>query len=173
MAIFKKLLGWILFTLTYILLFLQIFVTSQIDEEYDKRGFNYLYNFKLLFYASLFMVVICHFQSSFTNPGKLTHNNNIRYLEFYCATRSMAVKNAENWNTKNQHLIKHTKLDEEDEDLLESDCDYDDTEYEESPVFTEEKLNGINTQFGYNFKKCPACNVGRMPNVNHCLYCEG
>lgn len=172
MAILRKLFGILVFLLTYILIFLQIYIINGIDDNYDTKG-TYLNYFKLFFFASLVVSTISHLQASMTDPGKITHKNNIRFLEFYCATRSIAVRNADVWNMKNLHFLKQHTIDKELEEICESDCESDDKIYEESPVFTQDKLNEINKKFGFSFEKCPACNVGRMPNVNHCLYCEG
>jgi hypothetical protein len=172
MAILRRLFGISVFLLTYVIIFLQIFIINEIDDKYDIKG-TYLYYFKLFFFATLVVATLSHLLASMTDPGKITHKNNIRFLEFYCATRSIAVRNAEEWNMKNLHFLKQHKIDEDLEELCESDCEYDDKIYEESPVFTGDQLKEINTKFGYSFEKCPSCNVGRMPNVNHCLYCEG
>jgi hypothetical protein len=172
MGFFKKFMGIFLFTLVYVLFFFQGSLYYYIDDEYDKRG-TYMSTFKNILYIFMFLSIFSHFQASFTCPGKLNHKNNTQFISFYCDTRRLAVYKADQMNKAHFSKITPPQIDPEDEDGYISDSLYDDTYYEESPYYKQEILDKINSDHGFRFKMCPACNVARMPGTSHCYFCEG
>ena len=168
----NRLMGKLCFILMYVLIGLQIYVISNVEEGYKLKNRTYLGYFKLVSYVFLFISTICHLRSSFTSPGLINHQNNVEYLDFYSMTRAMAVKRAEIFNISARHLIRPPSSNDDEEEVT-SDCEFDDTEYDISPIFTEEKISQECKELGYELSKCNKCNICRMPGVHHCVTCQG
>lgn len=168
----NKFLGRLLFLTYYLMTFAQIYSIYLMKEPVGSN--SYLIYFKSLFYALNILVIISHLQSSFTDPGKIKHSNNVTYIEFYCKMRALAVKRAEIINNNLRHLIRPQNPiyeDNDDEDL--SDCENDDYIYEKSNEITENFIQELNKSNGLNFELCKKCHVARAPGSHHCSICEG
>lgn len=166
---FDKLMGIFCFLLIYVFAGIQIYVLINVEDGQKIKNTSYLYFWKNVSFILLFLSTICHLQSSFTDPGLITHSNNIEFIDFYSDTRSLAVSRANLYNKSSRHLIRPPEDDEE----FDSDCEYDDSYYAESPLFNEEKINEMNKEFGYELSQCKKCKVCRMPGVHHCVTCQG
>jgi hypothetical protein len=169
---FKYILEKFLFCLYLIFVLVQIYVVLSIDDKRIKNA-TFLFYFKNLYFVFIFISSICHIQSSITNPGKIVHDNNVEYIDFYVTTRSIGVKRAEIFNRSSRHLIRAPVEDEDNDEEEYSDTENDDNIYMPSPFFTDEKIQGLNKELEYEFSRCTKCNVCRMPNVHHCSLCQG
>jgi hypothetical protein len=170
---FNKILGKILFLSTYALIFFQAYGTFLITDEIHKNN-SYLSFYKCFLFILIILSIISHFRAAYTNPGKITHENNFQFLEFYCTTRTIAVKRSEFFNKSAGSRLLRPPVDiDDDPDDNFSDYENDDNEYTPSTVFTDEKINELNKEYGYSFNLCKKCNVGRMPGAHHCSQCAG
>jgi hypothetical protein len=172
----SRIFGKFLFLLMYVLIGIQVYVIYYIEEDRKNTEKSWLIYWKIFGFILSFISIFCHLQASFTDPGMINHKNNLKYMDFYISTRLVAVKRAETYNKLAKGLIRppHTDSDDEDErDLDFSDCEYDSNQYDESPLFTQEKLDKMNKEYGYEFSICRKCKICKLPGTLHCSSCEG
>ena len=182
MGFFKDSLGVVFFCLAHILIFCSIlFVYYTTDESSSKYNAistieftSYLLFHKIIFYFFTFFVIYCHLKASTTDPGKITHQTNPRYIDFYLCLYESSMNNAIEYTRQRgeksiQEILK--KLDEEGGN--DSGSEYDDKEYEPVTTITDENMNKIMTKYKLRLNRCPQCYVVRPNRAHHCPSCRG
>jgi hypothetical protein len=169
MVSFNKIIGLTLFTFTYIISGVQIFAVYKINTNDD----SYLNFYKIIFYLLAFGALLSHLMVSISDPGKITHENNLQYLDFYTTTRGVALMRADKFNLdqKDKRVIE-APADFYEDDETDSDIENDDNEYSESKI-TIDVVKDIEAKFKVNLEKCRKCNVVKVPEANHCFICQG
>ena len=165
MSIFNKFLNKFLFFLTYFLIVLETYAIYSIEDSSD----SYVHYYKYIFYFFSLMTILSHLATSLTNPGMITHSNNINYIDFYYQSRLHAIQRAEEFNKK--PLLKPSIIDPDDSEDA-SDIEDDDMEYPESNM-REQDISIIKNRFGVNITKCEKCKVYRVSGARHCSSCHG
>jgi hypothetical protein len=158
--------GYLLMFFTYLISAVQIYAIYKITLS-DSA---YLSLFKNMFYISAFLALFSHFKVALTNPGKITHFNNLDMIDFYSSTRKLAMARAEKFNKDGMSKGLINPPGEFDEDEDDSDIEYDDNEYPDTPI-TVDKVRSLSETIG--IEKCRKCKVLKLPETNHCYICEG
>jgi hypothetical protein len=163
----NRFIGYLFMTFTYLIAIIQIcaiYKISMIDAIY-------LPLFKNMFYISAILAILSHLRVAITDAGKITHENNLDFIDFYTRTRKIAMLRADKFNKDglNKGLINAPDEfnDEEDDN---SDIEYDENEYPES-LISVEKVKSLSETVC--IEKCRKCKVYKLPETNHCYICEG
>lgn len=158
----------ILFFLVYILTYNFIKVTTY-SKDMDIT--SYLVIHKFLIYFSSFMSILCHIRCTFTDPGKITHELNPYYIEFYCQIREQGLLQAMKFNEKidRKAFFKMLKSGYDSDEFSE----YDSTEYEAVTSIQNEDINKLTKSNLISLKRCFKCYIVRIPGVKHCQKCQG
>jgi hypothetical protein len=132
---------------------------------------SFLFYHKTLYFITSILVICSHFQASFTDPGIITHKNNLKLLEIYVSIHQKNNKNLEKINNHYKHLF------EEDNSFLEylsddEECDIG-YEYDLNSLIQDSSMNEINEKFNIKLNRCRKCMVVRIPNAHHCTKCKG
>lgn len=169
----KQFLGIFLFSLTYIAIASQavgVFFT------WDEDILTYILFHKLFFTLIATLAIISHIRASFTNPGRISHDNNISVIEFYLKTYKNYRDKADDLNNvyKNffQMIKKTMPPDQGDSDHSEIDSDDENIEYSRNTEISDVKLEEVNKEWKTNFERCKKCFVVRIPNTHHCSKCR-
>ena len=168
MSFFKDRLGIILFISSYILI---IFLTFGIFITNDLTDDSFLIYHKTLFLIICILVILSHFQSAITNPGIITHENNVRVLELYISTHQHCIKNADLYNAKFKELLEQEN--EEDECITSDDNDDFGYFYDLNTQICDSDMNEICEKYKVKLTRCRKCLVVRVPNTHHCTKCKG
>jgi hypothetical protein len=163
----NKLIGLCLFSFTYLISLVQIYAIYNIEA--DSRLFFY---YKIVFYFFASLGLLNHFMVSITDPGKITHNNNLKFLDFYTETRSKAILRAVEFEKNNKHMMKPPAEDEVEEDNDNSDIENDDNVYEDTKMSID-LIKDIQVKYNITLQKCMKCNIVQVPEVRHCYICMG
>jgi len=165
----KDKIGTALFSFIYLMLFLFTYgVSSAKDEDLT----SYLVFHKLLFYINALMTVWCHIKCFLTNPGKITHELNPHFIEFYSQIRGEAILKAIKFNeTYGKYLFSQMK-DVEDYDSNEF-TDYDSFEYEAVTSIQNDVMEKVSKENNIKLKRCDRCYVVRVHGTRHCNKCQG
>ena len=118
------------------------------------------------------MSVWSHIMASITDPGSITHQNNIHVLEIYINLRTHCVKNADNFNAKFRSVLLKMKDDEIHES--ESDLDYSDYgfNYEIHSDIRDSAMADISKEYKIKLTRCKRCLCVRPPRSHHCTRCK-
>ena len=168
----KEYLGILLFSLTYLAIGSQaigVFLT------WDEDILTYLLFHKLLFGLIASLAVISHIRASFTNPGRITHDNNMSILEFYINTHQNYIDKAEDLNIQYRQyfqMVKKTMPPEDDSDHSDLESGDEGYEYSQNTEIKDEKIEEINKEHKMKFERCKRCYVVRVPNTHHCSKCQ-
>ena len=165
MSYIDKLINRGLFTLTYILILFQAYTVNYIEDNTD----SYLSYIQYIYYFFCIMTTISHLTTSLTEPGKINHDNNLNYIDFYQQTRSISLNRAELFNKNSQ--IKPPELDlndsEDDSDIEGDDHIYKPSKLDKNDIYL------IKEKFGICLTNCVKCNVFRVYGARHCSSCHG
>lgn len=168
----KEYLGIFLFCFTYFA------IASQVIGVYftwDEDILTYLLWHKIYFGAIAFLAILSHIRASFTNPGRITHDNNVSVLEFYMTTHKDAKDKAEGMNIQYKHLIQMWKRSMpplEDDEHSDIDSGDENVEYSRDSDISDKKLEELNSDLKMNFERCKRCYVIRVPKTHHCSKCQ-
>lgn len=160
--------GLLLFFLVYILLG---YFCYGVHSAKDHDLTSYLVIHKLLFYVCAFMSLWCHIKCATTNPGRITHELNPYFIEFYINIREEAILQAIRFNeTYGKYIFSKMK----DVDGYNSDefTDYDSHEYEAVTSIQNNAMDLVSKQNNIRLKRCDRCYVVRVPGVRHCKRCR-
>jgi len=131
---------------------------------------SWLFYTKMLFYFNAAMSIWSHVMASITNPGAITHDNNVHVLELYINTHSHCVKNADNFNIRFRDILKKQ------EDGKESDSDLDNSDwghqYDIHSPIRNAAIEEISKQYRIKLTRCTKCLVVRPPRAHHCTRCK-
>jgi hypothetical protein len=115
------------------------------------------------------MTIISHLATTLTNPGKITHDNNVNYIDFYYQSRLYGIQRAQTFNEK--PLLKPPIIDSDDSEEG-SDIEDDEFDYTDSKLRNED-IEIIKNKFGVSVTKCEKCKVYRVSGSRHCSSCHG
>ena len=172
MEIDRNLFSKILFSSTYVAIVTQIF---GVLFAFDSDTLTYLNYLRILFFILAILAIWSHYKSSYTDPGKLTHEINSVLLEFYINLHEIPIKRAEKFNQSYGKML-FEKMDEEekkDEDSDSENSDDDDYPYEAITSITEQVKERISKDYKIELKRCDKCFVVKTPGVHHCSFCRG
>ena len=175
MAFFKDKLGFYLFLITYLIIFIQCF-TFLIAKDTEEPNDTYLFYHKCYFFLMAIMSIWCHIKCATTDPGIITSKNNPAFVEFYLNVHELAVRRALKFNQaygdvffKNIEEDGDYKPEEGEEEL----SDYDEKTYEPITSITDESMQRLTEEYKIEFKRCSQCYVVRPPRGHHCPSCGG
>ena len=158
----------ILFLLIYVfLVFFMIAVNTAQDEDLT----SYLVVHKFTFYLCAFMCIWCQIKCCLTNPGKLVHELNPHFVEFYIQIREEGIFRAMSFQEKVGRQFFSSIKDEN----FESDdfTDEDTIEYQAKTSIQPDAMEKVRTSHDVKLKRCTRCYVVRVPGVGHCAKCQG
>ena len=164
----KEYVGIFLFSLTYIAIASQavaVFMT------WDEDILSYILLHKLYFSVIATLAVISHVRASFTNPGRISHDNNQSVLEFYLVTHKDYINKAEDLNIQYRQyfqMVKKTMPPEEDDEHSDIESGDEDVEYSQETDISDAQIEMINSDHKMKFERCKRCFVVRVPNTHHC-----
>ena len=177
--------GVFLVIITHIILIIQTtliyYSTDDYEEEQNKsisqiQFITYLPIHKMIFYLIAMMIFTCHLKATTTDPGKITHYNNLAIIEYYYHLHQTAMKNAQRkiQEKGGEEEIKKMifKLNEEEGQLPEESED-DSYEYEQITSIPDDILNEIINKYKMNLTRCLQCYVVRPNRSHHCAICKG
>lgn len=158
----------ILFFLVYILTY-NFIKAATYSKDLDIT--SYLVIHKFLIYFSSFMSILCHIRCTFTDPGKITHELNPYYIEFYCQIRETGLLQAMKFNEKvdRKSFFKMVKTGYDSDEF----SDYDPAEYDAVTSIQNEDINTLTKNNLISLKRCFKCYIVRIPGVKHCSKCQG
>jgi len=169
----KEYLGIILFSLTYIAIASQ---AIGVYMTWDEDILTYILIHKLYFAFIAVLAVISHIRASFTNPGRISHENNIGVLEFYFSTHKEYISKAEGLNNVYRHYFQGIKRamppDHGESDHSEIESGDENIEYSRSTDIPDSQIEEINKEWKINLERCKRCFVVRVPNTHHCSKCQ-
>ena len=87
----------IVFLITYVIIFLQLWIVIITDDTSEQSG--YLFYHKLYFYYLLIMIIWTQIKCFITDPGIINSTNNPTVLEFYLNIHDLAIRRAEKFNS--------------------------------------------------------------------------
>lgn len=158
-----------LFSLVYIIIIIQ---TLGIYNSRDFDVTSYLVIHKVIYYLVLILTIWSHLNCTFTDPGKITHERNPHYVEFFINIRDYAIQRAIQFNkTYAKILFDNAKK----EDLDESDeyTDYDSYDYPMVTSILDDAAEKVSKHHNVTLKRCDRCFVIRTPGTRHCSRCQG
>jgi hypothetical protein len=166
----------IVFLITYVIIFLQLWIVIITDDTSEQSG--YLFYHKLYFYYLLIMIIWTQIKCFITDPGIINSTNNPTVLEFYLNIHDLAIRRAEKFNsTYGEAFFKNISEDDEETKALNDDeeeiSDEDDCEYNPVTSVSDEVMNSIITEYKTKLKRCFQCFVVRPPRGHHCSFCKG
>ena len=167
----------IIFIITYVVIFFQLWVVVIVDDTSEFK--SYLTYHKIYFYILLFMIIWSQIKCALTDPGKITKKNNPTVLEFYLNIHDLAIRRAEKFNkTYGDAFFKNIRDEEEEEmkglnDSEEEISDEDEYEYKPETSISDDVMNSIKNEYKVKLKRCFQCYVVRPPRGHHCSFCKG
>jgi palmitoyltransferase len=168
----KQFLGIFLFSLTYIAIFSQ---AVGIYFTWDEDLLTYLLFHKIYFSVIAILAIVSHIRASFTNPGRITHDNNISILEFYISSHKNYTSKAEDLNIQYRQyfqMVKKTMPPDDGSDHSETESGDEEYEYSQNTEISDKKIDELNIETKMNFERCKKCFVVRVPNTHHCSKCQ-
>lgn len=165
MGFYKDASGIILFFLCHIIIFSQIYI---VYETEDNNYGSYLVFHKLFFFLFSSLSLYSHIQASLTNPGNFTHNSNPGLIHFFLVTHNIAMKRGEQYDK----IIKKEIFDLIEKNDDDSVSEFDENEYEPVTSITEESMNEISKEYKIPFNRCTQCYMVRPLNSHHCSSCH-
>lgn len=169
----KEILGIFLFTLTYIAIGCQ---AIGVYFSWDEDILSYLLFHKLYFTLIALLATVSHIRASFTNPGRISHDNNINVLEFYISTHKQYTNKAEDLNNQYrqyfQMLRRTMPPDQYDSDHSEVESGDENFVYSTNTEISDTSVEEFNKDHKMKFERCKRCFVVRVPNTHHCSKCQ-
>jgi len=169
----KEFLGVFLFTLTYLAIATQ---AVGVYLTWDEDILSYILFHKLYFSLIAILAIISHIRASLTNPGRISHDNNVSVLEFYISKHKEYINKAEEFNLMYRRYFETIRKtmppDYGDSDHSEIDSGDEDVEYSQDTEISDKKIEEINKEWKMNFERCKRCFVVRVPNTHHCSKCQ-
>lgn len=155
--------------MVYIILLIE---TCSVIYIWDEDKESYLLYMKILYLLNLVMSVWSHIMATVTDPGKITHDNNIHALEIYINLRSHCVKNADKFNAKFRSVLLKMK----DDEIQESDSDLDHCDYgfnyDIHSDIRDSAIKDISDEYKIKLTRCKRCLCVRPPRSHHCTRCK-
>jgi hypothetical protein len=170
--------GIFFFFLTHLILFSQfffIFYTTDPSSSQLQSPSSYLQLFKYIFYSFFILSFTSHLRSSFSDPGRITIDNNPTIIDYYYTIYHKSISNAITF-TKQQgpqrisQIIQRLNEAEENE---EDDSDYDEKEYEPLTTVSDDLIENIKREHNFKLNRCTQCYVVRPFRAHHCSVCQG
>ena len=160
----------IVFIITYLIIFLQLWIVL-ISEDTEENN-SYLFYHKLYFYYLLIMIIWSQIKCAVTDPGMINSTNNPTVLEFYLNIHDLAIRRAEKFNsTYGEAFFKNISEDDEETKTLNDDeeeiSDEDECEYNPVTSVSDDVMNSIITEYKTKLKRCFQCYVVRPPRGHH------
>ena len=177
MGFFKDTFSLIMFSFTYIFIFL-LFLLVFYSYDNDKEG-SYLIYHKCYFYYLLILIIWSHLSCSFTNPGKITTENNKQILEFYLTLHDFSIQKAKKFNqTYGEVFFKNIGEDDEeikrmiDENSDNEPSEEDEKEFPGITTVEDKVMNKLKDEFQIKINRCSQCYCVRPPRSHHCASCH-
>lgn len=168
MVFLKVNLGRILIIFSYIMIFL---ISIGVLITYDNSQLTYINYHKIIYLLNCILVILCHIQSSITNPGIITHENNLRVIELYISTHQHCIQNADSYNKKFKDMLEEEK--DEGEYVTEDDNFDFGHSYSVKTNIRDAAIVEISKEYKVKLTRCRKCLVVRVPNAHHCTKCKG
>ena len=169
----KEYLGVFLFSLTYIAIGCQV---TGVFFSWDEDILTYLLFHKLYFCLLAILATISHIRASFTNPGRITHENNFNILEYYISTHQNYINKAEDLNIQYRQYFQMLKRtmhpDQYDSDHSEIESGDENYVYSKKTEISDSNIEKLNNDYKVKFERCVRCFVVRVPNTHHCSKCQ-
>lgn len=169
MGFFRDGISMVVFPFVYIMILTE---TISVYFIWDGDKDSWLFYTKLLYLFNTIMSIWSHIMATITDPGSITHQNNVHVLEIYINIRSHCVKNADNFNAKFRSVLLKMK----DEELQESDSDLDNSDYGYSydihSDIRDNAIEEISKEYRIKLSRCKRCLVVRPPRSHHCTRCK-
>jgi len=159
-------------------LFCYIAILSQVAGVYftwDDDILTYITVHKIFFSVIVVLATWSHVKASFTNPGRISHENNLNTLEYYITSHKAYIEKAEDLNIQFRQqfaLLRKTMPPESDSDNSEIDSGDEDVEYSQSTTISDAQIEQINKEHKSKFERCKRCFVVRPPQAHHCSKCQ-
>lgn len=169
--------------LCHLAMFGQLMLVLYTDDEVSKKKesisniefITYLPFHKIVFYFFLFLTLISQLKSSFTDPGKITHDTNPRYIEYYLLLYENSMIQAQQFTKEkgSANLAKIIDAMNKEDGYISDESDYDDFEYEAVTSVPDELVAKIETKYKIRLRRCDQCYIVRPNRVHHCAICRG
>lgn len=157
-----------LFISIYLLFF---FFLTLVNSVRDDGESYFLFLYKFFFYFNAVMSIWCHLKCCLTNPGKITHELNPFYLEFYVQIRSEGIYRALAFQERfgAQFFSKMNDVDIDSAEFTDDDC----TDYQAKTSIQPDSMVKISDNHKLKLTRCSRCYVVRVPGARHCSRCQG
>ena len=168
----KEYLGIFLFSLTYIAISSQ---AAGVYLAWDEDILTYLLFHRLYFSIIAILATISHIRAYITNPGRITHDNNLSVLEYYITAHKQYSNKADDLNIQYRQyfqMLQRTQPPDSDSDHSEIDSGDEGHVYSQNTMLSDTNMETINKDHKMSFERCVRCHVVRVPNTHHCSKCQ-
>ena len=155
------------------------YTTDDVEKSHESLSniqfTSYLIFHKVIFYILMTLTFLSQLKASFTDPGKITINNNVRMLEYYMLLYENSVLQAQQFTKeRGQNTLAKiiTQMNIED-GYAEEESDYDDYQYEPLTSVPDAMMSQISEKYKVRLRRCNQCYIVRPNRVHHCPICRG
>jgi hypothetical protein len=181
MSLYFSILSKVLFVFFHIAFCFQIHIVYEANMLLQNNKNNYLWFFTLCFCIFSLLYLISYYKTLKTDPGKINHDNNLTYIDFYYQTRIIGLKRAEQYNKNKNFLYNEKNSEDNNQYVLEFVSDSEDEDYPDdkkdyknasNTKILDEDIKRLNKTFNIILYRCRKCNIVRTMGVHHCRQCK-